>query len=254
VFPSRASRENGILELVHSDVFGLVTVPSLGGSIYCVSLIDDFSRKTWIYFLRKNSKVFYKFKEFKSLVENYTDKKIKVLRTNNGAEFSGNEFDQFCKKFGIARQNTTPYTPQQNGFSERMNRILIDKARSMLNGVGIAPKLWAKAVETAIYLVNMSPSSMLVNMNLHEVWSGKKPSVSHIKLFGCDAIVHVPKEKRSKLDKKAVKCIFIGYKEGMKGYKLWDPASRIIVTPCFPQFVKITGLAKNYGKLRNVNM
>jgi hypothetical protein len=83
-----------------------------------------------------------------------------------------------------------------------------------------------EAVETARYLVNMSPLWMLVDMTPNEVWSGKKPSVAHIKVFGCDAFVHVPKEKRSKMDKKEVKCIFIGYKEGMKGYKLWDPASR----------------------------
>jgi hypothetical protein len=88
-FPSRAIRENGILELVHSDVFGPVTVPSLSGSLYYVSFIDDFSRKTWIYFLRKKSEVFEKFKEFKALVENQTDKKIKVLRTDNGGEFYG---------------------------------------------------------------------------------------------------------------------------------------------------------------------
>jgi hypothetical protein len=72
----------------------------------------------------------------------------------------------------------------------------------------------------------MSPSSTLVNTTPNEVWSGKNSSVAHLKVFGCDAFAHVPKEKRIKLDKKAVKCIFIGYKEGMKGYKLWDPASR----------------------------
>ena len=69
-FPSGATRENGILELVHSNVFGLVIVHLLGGSLYYVSFIDDFSRKIWIYFLRKKSKVFERFKEFKSLVEN----------------------------------------------------------------------------------------------------------------------------------------------------------------------------------------
>jgi transposase InsO family protein len=116
-FPSGATRENGILELVHSDVFGPVTVPSLGGSLYYVSFIDDFSRKTWIYFLRKKSEVFERFKEFKALVENQTEKRIKVLRTDNGGEFCGKEFDQFCKQCGIACQNTTPYTPQQNGVS-----------------------------------------------------------------------------------------------------------------------------------------
>jgi hypothetical protein len=97
MFPSRATRENGILELVHSDVFGLVTMPSLGGSLYYVSFIDDFSRKTWIYFLRKKSEVSERFKEFKSLVENQIEKRIKVLRTDNGGEFCGKEFDQFCK-------------------------------------------------------------------------------------------------------------------------------------------------------------
>jgi hypothetical protein len=88
-FPSGETRENGILKLVHSDVFGPVSVPSLGGSIYYVSFIDDFSRNTWIYFLRKKSKVFDKFKEFKFIVENQKDKNIKVVRTNNSSELCG---------------------------------------------------------------------------------------------------------------------------------------------------------------------
>jgi hypothetical protein len=96
-FPYGAIRENGILELVHSDVFDPISMPSLGGSLYFVSFIDDFSRKTWIYFLRKKSEVFEKFKEFKALVENQTDKKNKVLRIDNGGEFCGKEFDQLCK-------------------------------------------------------------------------------------------------------------------------------------------------------------
>jgi transposase InsO family protein len=158
-------REKGILKLVHSDVCGPLSVPSLGGFIYYVSFIDDFSRKTWIYFLRKKVEVFEKFKEFKSLVENQTDKKIKVLRTDNGGEFCGKEFDWFYKKCGIACQNTTPYTPQQNRFVERMNRTLIDKERSMLSFVGLAQELWVEEVDTAKYIVNMSPSSMIFDMN-----------------------------------------------------------------------------------------
>jgi transposase InsO family protein len=92
-------------------VFGPILVPSLGKYMYYVSFIDDFSRNTWIYFLRKKSEVFDKFKEFKALVENQIEKKIKVLRTDNGREFCGNEFEEFYKKFGIARNTTTPYTP-----------------------------------------------------------------------------------------------------------------------------------------------
>jgi hypothetical protein len=88
-FPSGVTRENKILKLVHSDVFNPVSFPSLGGSMYYVSLIDDFSRKTWIYFLRKKSKVFEKFKDFKYLVENKIYKKIHMLITDNDGEFCG---------------------------------------------------------------------------------------------------------------------------------------------------------------------
>ena len=78
-------------------------------------------------------------------------------------------------------------------------------------------------METACYLVNRSPSSALEDKTPHEVWTGKKPSLSHLRVFGCDAYVHVPKEKRTKLDNKSERCIFIGYKDGLKGYKLWNP-------------------------------
>jgi hypothetical protein len=84
-------------------------------------------------------------------------------------------------------------------------------------------------VGTTCYLVNRSPSSALDDKTPHEVWSGKKPSLQHLRVFGCDAYVHVPKENSSKLDKKAEKCIFIGYKDGVKGYNLWNPETKKIV-------------------------
>ena len=101
-FSSASKKEKSILELVHNDVFGPVNVPSLGKSMYYVLFIDDFSRNTWIYFLKKKFEVFDRFKEFKALVENQTEKKIKVLRTNNGGEFCSKEFEEFYKKCGIA--------------------------------------------------------------------------------------------------------------------------------------------------------
>eukprot|EP00253_Pinus_taeda_P021488 PITA_21488 len=97
---------------------------------------DDFSRNPWIYFLKNKSEVFDRFKEFKALVENQIENTIKVMRTDNDGEFCSNEFEEFCKNCSIARQNTTPYTPQQNGVAERMNKTLMERARSMLSGVG----------------------------------------------------------------------------------------------------------------------
>jgi hypothetical protein len=101
--------------------------------------------------------------------------------------------------------------PTKNGVVKRMNKTLMDKARSMFNSVGITQELWAEVVNIARYLLNMSPSYVLVDTNPNEVWSGKNPSVSHLKVLCCDPFVHVPKEKRSKLDKKEIKCVFIGY-------------------------------------------
>ena len=84
-------------------------------------------------------------------------------------------------------------------------------------------------MDTACYLVNRSPSSVLEDNTPQEVWIGKKPSFSHLRVFGCDSYVHVPKEKQTKLDSKSEKCIFIGYKDGLKGYKLCNPVTRKVV-------------------------
>ena len=110
-----------------------------------------------------------------------------------------------------------------------MNRTLMEKAITMLSGTGLGQEFWVEAVETASYLVNRSPSSTLEDKTPHEVWTGKKPSLSHLRVFGCDAYVHVLKDKRTKLDNKSERCIFIGYKDGLKGYKLWNPETRKVV-------------------------
>lgn len=123
-----------ILELIQNDVFGLVPIPSLG--MYYVSLIDDFSRKSWFYFLKKNCKVFQQFRVEGSCGKPHIED-IKGLRANNGRELCGNEFEQFYKQCGTTHQTTTPYTPEHNGVVERMNKPLVEKERSMLSGASI---------------------------------------------------------------------------------------------------------------------
>lgn len=125
-----------------------------------------------------------------------------------------------------SHQTTTPYTYKKNGVAERMNIMLMEKARSMLSGAGLRHEFWVEVVDTACYLVNRSSTSALIDKTPHEVWYGNKPSLAHLRVFGCDSFVHVPEEKRSKLDNKAEKCIFIGYKDGVKGYKLWNLVTR----------------------------
>ena len=118
-----------------------------------------------------------------------------MFKTDNGGEFCENEFDEFFKKCSIDMKNTNPYTPQQNGVAKRVNRTLMEKERSMLRSVGIGQEFWAEVVETSCYWVNQSPTLTLVDNSPQEVWTGKKPSIKHMQVFGCDDYVHVPKDK-----------------------------------------------------------
>ena len=118
-FPKSETKTKGMLELIQSDVCGPISSTSLCGFEYYITFIDEFSRKTWIYFLKAKSEMFEKFKEFKVLIENLSDKKIKILRSDNGGEYTSKEFEAFCKDVGIKRELTTPYNPQQNGVAER---------------------------------------------------------------------------------------------------------------------------------------
>ena len=132
-FPARDNNTTGILDLIHFDVSGRMSRVSLRGYEYYVIFKDDFSRKTWIFFLKAKGEVFKCFKEFKALVENQIGTKIKVVRSDNGGEYVDREFVDFCASEGIRREFTVPYTPQQNGVDERKNRAIIGVARAMIH-------------------------------------------------------------------------------------------------------------------------
>jgi hypothetical protein len=124
-------KKNERLELVHIDVRGPTQVSSLGGSHYYVTFIDDATRKPWVYCIRQKYGVFGTFKKSKVLVENETIKFLKCLRLDNGREYCNKEFDDYCSYHGIRREKTVPRTQQENGVSERMNKTIMECARSM---------------------------------------------------------------------------------------------------------------------------
>jgi hypothetical protein len=149
IFPISSWRANRWLQLVHSDVCGPLET-SLGGCKYFLLFIDDFSRINWVYFLKKKSEVFEKFNIFRQLVENEVKERIGTLKTDNGGEFTCNEFKNYCTDNGIRRHLTNFYTPQQNGVIERMNRTLLGMARSMLIFKKLSSTYWAEAIHTTI--------------------------------------------------------------------------------------------------------
>ncbi|KAH9689118.1 Integrase catalytic domain-containing protein [Citrus sinensis] len=200
-FSRSIARNKCILNLIHSDVWKSSDI-SMGGAKYMVTFIDDYSRRCWVFPIKKKSDVFPVFKEYKARVELEYGKKIKCLRTDNGGEYTDGEFLAFCKQEGIQRQFTVAYTPQQNGVTERMNRTLIERIRVMLRTASLPNSFWAEAAKTAYYIVNQSPSTTIGLKTAMEI---------------------------TKLDLKSRRCIVLGYVDGVKGYCLWDPTAHKIV-------------------------
>jgi transposase InsO family protein len=142
--------------LIHSDVCGPMTVASLNGYLYYVLFIDAHSRKTWIYFLKTKDGVLARFQEFKAQVENLTGRRIKVLRSDNGGEYTSRDFSYFCIEAGIKREYTVPHNPQQNGVAERKNITVIEATKEMIHDHNLPMILWAEASMTTVYVQNMS--------------------------------------------------------------------------------------------------
>ena len=217
------------LELVHSDVWGPAPVPSLGGSRYYVTFIDDSTRKVWVYFMKNKSDVFMAFKKWKSQVELESSCKVKCLRSDNGGEYVRYEFKNFGSEHGIRMERTVPRTPRQNGVAERMNRTLNERARSMRLHAGLSKSFWADAINTAAHLINRGPSVPLDYRLPEECWTGRKVDLSYLKNFGCLCYVLLDSDSRDKLDAKSKKCYFIGYGDEEFGYRLWDDADQKVL-------------------------
>jgi transposase InsO family protein len=220
-FNKRAScHASGPLQLVHSDLCGPLSYPSFSGCEYFLTFIDEFSIRTWVYFLKIKSEVFDKFLAYKALVEKQSGHQIQRLRTYNGGEYVNNNFTSYCATQGIQMQHTVPYTPQQNGVAERKNRTLKEMANCMIQSKGLSLKYSMKAIKCANYIVNYTPTKALKNITPEEAWTKIKPDVSHFRVFGNIAWAHIHDEKRKALQSKSEKCLFVGYSEYVKGYKL----------------------------------
>ncbi|KAJ8751984.1 hypothetical protein K2173_000730 [Erythroxylum novogranatense] len=171
------------------------------------------------------------FWKFKTWVENQSDCKLHTIRSDNGKEFVNETFDKFCEEAGIEHQLTTPYTPQQNGVSERKNRSIMEMTRCMLHEKELPKNLWAEAASTAVFLLNRLPTRAVHGKTPFEAWFGYKPCLQNMKIFGCLSFSYVPQAKRDKLDKKAEPGVFVGYSSTSKAYRIFQPQNgKIIVS------------------------
>ncbi len=148
------------------------------------------------------------------------------------------KFDAFLAECGIQQQTSAPYSPQQNGVAKRANRTIMECARSMILAQGLELEFWGETVNTAVYIKNQCPTKALDSKTPQEAWSGRKPDMSHLRLFGCKAFVHVPDEKRIKLESKSMPCVLLGYHEGTKAYRLMCVETKRIIKSRDVVFIK----------------
>uniref|UniRef100_A0AAV1T9V0 Polyprotein n=1 Tax=Peronospora matthiolae TaxID=2874970 RepID=A0AAV1T9V0_9STRA len=219
------------LKIVHTDLMGPMNPKSKGGALYVLTFIDDYSRFVYVYLLAAKSQAFEHFQDFRVMVETQTDRKIKCIRSDNGGEFTSYRFNKYCVNHGIIHQTSVPYTPQQNGFAERMNRALAEMARSMLSHMEVDRMWWGEAVMIAAHTLNRIPNTARPNKSPFEVMNGSKPDLSYFRVFGSTGYTRVADCKRTKWDNKANKCIFLGYSESSKAYRVWDvDREQLVVT------------------------
>ena len=211
--------------MIHSDLHYVGTT-SHSGYDYWITFIDDCARYKAAMPLKRKSDAFDAFKTYKAWAENQTGKKIKKFRCDKGGEYMSKKFIDFLDACGIEKQYTVHNRPQQNGVAEHANRTLAERITAMLEESGLSKRYWAECLAALIHVLNCCPTASLNDITPYEVWYKKKPDIDHLRVWGCVAYVHVQQDKCSSLGSHMDKCIFIGYPQGYKGWKFYNPKTK----------------------------
>ncbi|GJZ52345.1 retrovirus-related pol polyprotein from transposon TNT 1-94 [Tanacetum coccineum] len=210
------------LHLLHMNLFGPVSPMSINHKKYTLVNVDEYSRYTWIYFLRKKSQSPEMIMSFIKMVENQNDVKVKQIRTDNGTEFRNHELESFCDEKGISQNFSSPYTPEQNGVAKKRNRTLIEAARTMLNGTVLSNNFWTDAVRTACYTQNRSIIVKRHDKTSYEMFRERIPDISYFHVFGCPVFIHNHKDHLGKFDAKVDDGYFLGYSFVSKAFRVYN--------------------------------
>ncbi|RVW72857.1 Retrovirus-related Pol polyprotein from transposon TNT 1-94 [Vitis vinifera] len=225
-----ATRSSTILEIIHTDICSLDM--DSHGQKYFISFIDDFSRYMYLYILHNKNEALDAFKVFKAEVEKQYGKQIKIVRLDRGGEYYGRyledgqspgPFAKFLQEHGIVAQYTMPGSPDQNGVAERRNRTLLDMVRSMLSSSKLPKFLWTESLKTSVYILNRVPTKAVPKtpFELLKCW---KPSLRHMRVWGCSSEVRIYNPQEKKLDPRTISGYFIRYAEKSKGYRFYCPS------------------------------
>jgi len=216
------------LQLIHSDLIGPINPVSYDKKKYVLTFVDDYTHFAAAYIIESKTEVLKFFKKYEAMATAHFNSKVSRFRCDNGREYISNEIVKYFEEKGIQFEFTIRYTPEQNGVAERMNRTILERARCMILGCNLGKAFWSEAVLAAVYLINRSPTSALNGDAPARKWFNEPIKLLKLKVFGCIAYLHMPKELiTGKFESRSKKCYFIGYCPN--GYKLWCPQERKIL-------------------------
>ncbi|GJP38836.1 hypothetical protein CLOM_g23243, partial [Closterium sp. NIES-68] len=227
-FHSSETTAKAPLDEVVMDVVGPLKLGAAGAE-YFLTIVDVYTRMTWVYVLPKKSDVAETVKtDWLPMVERQQDRLVKAIRTDRGGEFLSKDFSTWLKKQGIRHSLTMPYSPAMNGIAERANRTLTETARGLLIEAGLPNYIWPDAVRHACVAKNRALTHVGEDKWVPYVeWIGRKPKVDMLRVFGCMCMALVPKKLRhNKLDAKATWAVHLGMAQNSKGWLLWDPFTK----------------------------
>jgi hypothetical protein len=210
------------LQLIHMDLCGPMRVQSVNGKKYALVMVDDYSRYTWVNFLRTKDEAPELIVSFLKNIQVKLQLPVQAIRTDNGTEFKNRVLDSYLESVGISHTFSAARTPQQNGVVERRNRTLVEAARTMLLFSKLPLFLWAEAVATACFTQNRSIINKRFKKTPYELINQRIPNIKFFKVFGCPCYILNDQDNLGKFSPKADEGVFIGYSKESSAYRVYN--------------------------------
>ncbi|XP_042944615.1 uncharacterized protein LOC122278499 [Carya illinoinensis] len=217
------------LELLHIDLMGPSRTESLGGKRYILVMVDDFTRYSWVGFLREKAEAPNVIKILCKKLQNEQGKVIVRIRSDHGREFDNSNLESFYDEEGISQEFSAPITSQQNGVVERKNRVIQEMARVMIHSKNVPTHFWGEAVNTACHIVNRVYPRPNTSKTPYELWKGKKPNVKYFRVFGSKCYILRNRENLAKFDPKSDEGIFLKYSRNNCTYRCYNLHTRSVI-------------------------
>ncbi|GJY37656.1 retrovirus-related pol polyprotein from transposon TNT 1-94 [Tanacetum coccineum] len=225
------------------DLCGLMRVASINGKMYILVIVDDYSRFTWVRFLKTKYEAPVAIIKCIKNIQVRLKATVRNVRTDNGTEFVNQTPHEWYENVGITHQTSVARTPQRNGVVERRNRTVVEAARTMLIFSKAPLFLWAEAINTACYTQNRSLIRLRYNKTPYELMQDKKPDLSFFHVFGSLCYPTNDHEDLGKFDAKAHIGIFVGYAPPKKAFRIYNRRTRIIIETIHVTFDELTAMA-----------